>query len=368
MPWNNQSGGPWGGGGGGGNNGGPWGQGPRPGGPRNTPPDLEDLLKRGQDRLRQAIPGGGSAGPAIAAGFGLALLAFLGFNAIYTVQADQLGQELVLGKPKAGVEDPGLHFMWWPVETVEIVSTRQNRIVIGGNGGGARNESLMLSSDQNIVDVVFTVIWRISDPVKFLFDVKTPEDMVRNVSESAMREFVGRSTAEDVRTERRQELEETVRKAVQSTLDTYGAGITIVGVQLERADPPVEVADAFEEVQRAQQDQDKVQREAEAYSNKRLGEARGDASRMREEARGYKERVVAEAQGEAQRFLSVYAEYAKATDVTRKRMYLETMEKLLADSPKVIVDEKAGSGIVPYLPIDRLMAPKPGEAKSSTQP
>jgi len=367
MPWNNQSGGPWGGGG---NNGGPWGQGPKPGGPRTNPPDLEDLLRRGQDRLKNALPGGGGTVPAIAAGMALALIAFWGFQAIYTVQADELGQELLLGQPKAVISEPGLHFHWWPVETVEIVSTRQNREVIGRGGGAARTESLMLSSDQNIVDVDFTVIWRVSDPQKFLFNVRGPQDMVRNVAESQMREFVGRSRAEDVRTERRQELEDTVLKAVQATLDSYGAGITIVGVQLERADPPEEVADAFEEVQRAQQDQDKVQRDAEAYANKRLGEARGEASRMREEAQGYKESVIAEAQGEAQRFVSIYDEYIKAEDVTKKRLYLETMEKVLGSAPKIILDQKAGTGVVPYLPLDRLNSSTPspsGVAKPAPQ-
>ncbi|MBK8457084.1 MAG: FtsH protease activity modulator HflK [Phyllobacteriaceae bacterium] len=365
MPWNNnQSGGPWGGGG---NNNGPWGQGPKPGGPRNSPPDLEDLLRRGQDKLKQALPGGGGATPAVAAGIGLALLAFWGFQAIYTVQADQLGQELLLGKPKAEVSEPGLHFHWWPVERVEIVSTRQNRDVIGKGGSGVRTQSLMLSSDQNIVDVDFTVIWRVSDPLKYLFNVRGTQDMVSAVAESSMREFVGRSTAEDVRTERRQELEDTVRKAVQATLDVYGAGVTVVGVQLERADPPEEVADAFEEVQRAQQDQDKVQRDADAYANKRLGEARGEASRMKEEAQGYKQSVVAEAQGEAQRFISVYNEYAKAQDVTKKRLYLEMMEKVLAGSPKIIVDGKAGAGIVPYLPLDRLTQPAPTSADTAVK-
>lgn len=364
MPWNNQSGGPWGGGGGG-NNGGPWGQGPRQSGPRGTPPDLEDLLKRGQDRLKQALPGGGGAVPAVLAGMALALLAFWGFNAIYTIQADELGQELLLGKPKATISEPGLHFHWWPVETVEIVSTRQNRDAIGRGSTSTRNQSLMLSSDQNIVDVDFTVIWRVSDPQRFLFNVRGPQDMVRAVAESSMREFVGRSSAEDVRTERRQELEDTVLKAVQATLDAYGAGIAIVGVQLERADPPEEVADAFEEVQRAQQDQDKVQRDADAYANKRLGEARGEASRMKEEAQGYKQRVVAEAQGEAKRFLSVLAEYSKAEDVTRKRLYLETMEKILGGSSKIIMEKGAGTGVVPYLPLDRPTLPKVAPSQPS---
>ncbi|MFZ1681580.1 MAG: FtsH protease activity modulator HflK [Rhizobiaceae bacterium] len=369
MPWNEKGGGPWGSGGG--NNGGPWGQGPRGPGPKGTPPDLEDLLRMGQDRLKKALPGGpggGVFGPAVLGGIGLALGAFWLFQSIYTVQADQLGQELLLGNPKETVSEPGLHFHWWPIETVEIVSTRQNREVIGRSSGTARAESLMLSSDQNIVDVDFTVIWRISDPKKFLFNVESQQEMVRRVAESAMREFVGRSTAEDVRTERRQELEDTVLKAVQGTLDVYGAGVTVIGVQLERADPPEEVADAFEEVQRAQQDQDKVQREAEGYANKRLGEARGEASRMREEAQGYKQRVIAEAQGEAARFVSVFDEYAKAPDVTRKRLYLEAMEKVLGGSAKIITEEGTGPGVIPYLPLDRLQSPSAKATNPAPQP
>jgi membrane protease subunit HflK len=357
MPWSNQSGGggPWGGGNGGG---GPWGQGPRGGGgggPQGTPPDLEAILRRGQDRLKNAFPGGG--GGSFAAGILIvaALVVFWAFNSVYTVQPDELGQELFLGQPKEAVEEPGLHFMWWPLERVEIVQTQQIREAIGSFSNSTGDESQMLSGDQNIIDVDFTVIWRVSDPKKFLFDVDDQEEMVRRVAESAMREFVGRTPDEEVRTSGRQKLEESVQKVTQTTLDNYKAGITIVGVQLEKADPPAEVADAFEEVQRAQQDQDRFQREADAYANKKLGDARGEASRLREEAEGYKKSVTAQAQGEAARFVSVYNAYKTAEDVTRKRLYLETMEKVLGSSNKIIIDEKNGQGVVPYLPLDQLM-------------
>jgi modulator of FtsH protease HflK len=193
---------------------------------------------------------------------------------------------------------------------------------------------------------------------------------VRMISESAMREFVGRSNAEEVRTEARQRVEDAVRQQTQATLDAYGAGVTIVGVQLEKADPPSEVASAFEEVQRAQQDQDRVQREADAYANKRLGEARGEASRMREEAQGYKQSVVAEAQGQAARFVSVYDEYAKAKDVTRERLYLETIEQVFGSSRKIVM-EPGGSGIVPYLPLGEIGSPsraQPAQQLQQTQP
>ena len=374
MPWNNQSGGggPWKPSG---NNGGPWGQGPQ--GPQNRgpgggPPDLEDILRRGQERLKQSIPGGG-ANPIFFGLLGAGVVAFWLMQSIYQVQPDQLGQELLLGKPKEEVSAPGLHFHFWPVETVEIVSTTQNREQIGSSNpatASGRKEGLMLSGDQNVVDVNFTVIWSVNDPKKYLYGVTSQRDMVRMISESAMREFVGRSNAEEVRTEARQRVEDAVRQQTQATLDAYGAGVTIVGVQLEKADPPSEVASAFEEVQRAQQDQDRVQREADAYANKRLGEARGEASRMREEAQGYKQSVVAEAQGQAARFVSVYDEYAKAKDVTRERLYLETIEQVFGSSRKIVM-EPGGSGIVPYLPLGELGAPtraQPAQQLQQTQP
>lgn len=365
MPWSNQSGGggPWGGGGG--NNGGPWGQGPKKHGAPGTPPDLEDLIRRGQDKLKQAIPGGGGFNPLAAGVLALGLLGLWGYQAFYTVQADELGQELLLGQPKDTISEPGLHFHFWPVETVEVITTRQNREPIGG--GSTRAGSLMLSGDQNIVDVDFTVIWQVSDPKKFLFAVDDPREMVRHVAESAMREFVGRSKAEEVRTERRQALEDDVKLHVQETLDSYNAGVTIIGVQLEKADPPPEVADAFEEVQRAQQNQDQFQREAEGYANKRLGEARGEASRIREEAQGYKQQQIAEAQGEAARFLSVLGEYSKAPDVTRTRLYLETMEKVFGSSNKYIFGQKEGQGVLPYLPLEALPPKAAGAAPTQVK-
>jgi modulator of FtsH protease HflK len=366
MPWNNNSGGGgWKGGGGG-----PWGSGPQQRGPQ--PPDLEELLKRSQDRLRNVLPGGGRSNALIGVLIVLALVLVWAFNSLYMVQPDELGQELVFGKPKQGIATQGLHFIFWPVETVEKVSTRVQRAFFGSDAArrNATDTSLMLSGDQNIVDVNFTVLWRVSDPKKYLFDVSEPDAFLQRVAESAMRELVGRSTAEEVRTERRAEVEEGVRALLQQTLDTYEAGISVVGVQLERADPPAEVADAFEEVQRAQQDLDRFQREAEQYANKRLGDARGEAAQVTETAQGYKQQVVAEAEGESQRFLSVLAEYEQAKDVTRTRLYLETMERVFRDANKIILE--GGSGVVPYLPLDQLknrapsiIQPAPAPATSS---
>ena len=352
MPWNNQSGGgPWGGGG---NSGGPWGQGPRgPSGPSNTPPDLEDIIRRGQDRLKQALPGGGKTSPAF---FGLVALALAGlwlFQSVYTVQPDELGVELRFGKPKDELSQPGLHFHWWPVETVEIANTAEKLIDIGEIRSGG-SSGLMLSGDQNIVDVKFSVAYEVADPGAYLFNVANPDEMVRQVAESAMREVVGRRQAQDIFRDDREGIAQAVRDIMQNSLEEYGTGIAINAISIEDAAPPREVADAFDEVQRAEQDEDRFVEEANQYSNQQLGQARGEAAQVREEAAAYKNRIVQEATGEAQRFISVYDEYAKAPEVTRKRLFLETMENVLRDSQKVIVEQGNGQGVVPYLPLPEL--------------
>jgi membrane protease subunit HflK len=362
MPWSNNSGG------GGWKGGGPWGSGPQQRGPQ--PPDLEELLRRSQDRLRNLLPGGGRNNAFIGVLILLAVAVVWAFNSLYMVQPDELGQELVFGKPKDEVATQGLHFIFWPVETVEKVSTRVQRDFIGAETPrrDTTNTNLMLSGDQNIVEINFTVLWRVSEPKLFLFNVAEPDAFLRRVAESAMRELVGRSTAEDVRTERRADVEEGVRALLQGTLDAYRAGISIVGIQLERADPPTEVADAFEEVQRAQQDLDRFQREAEQYANRRLGDARGEAAQITEAALGYREQVVAEAEGESQRFLSILTEYEQAEDVTRKRLFLETMERVLADSNKIILEGTGTAGVLPYLPLNELERNRPPRSSGQTGP
>jgi membrane protease subunit HflK len=365
MPWNSN---PGGGGGWKGGSGGPWGSGPPPRG--TQPPDLEELLRRSQDRLRNILPSGGRGNVSIVIAVVAALVVLWLVNSVYTVQPDELGQELVFGSPKDEVSTQGLHFAFWPVETVEKVPTRVQREFIGSDDVRRSPEegNLMLSADQNIVEINFSVLWRVRDPKQFLFNVRDPEAFLRRVSDSAMRELVGRSTAEQVRTERRAEVGEGVRALVQTTLDNYEAGISIVGVQLERADPPTEVADAFEEVQRAQQDLDRFQREADQYANKRLGDARGEAAQISEQAIGYKQQVVAQAQGESQRFASILGEYEQAKDVTRERLFLETFERILRDSGKIILDQNGGQGVVPYLPLDQLQRGRaPGTARLSGQ-
>lgn len=363
MPWNNQSGGgggPWGGG----NNGGPWGQGPRgPSGPQGSPPDLEDIIRRGQDRLKRALPGGGGMNPALFGLIGLGLVALWFFQSIYTVQPDEMAVELRFGKPKAELSGPGLHFHWWPVETVEKANTAEKLINIG-EARGSTSSGLMLSGDQNIVDVKFSVAYQVSDPKAYLFNVADPDDMVRQVAESAMREAVGRRPAQDIFRDDRQGIADAVRGIIQGTLDSYSSGLTVNAISIEDAAPPREVADAFDEVQRAEQDEDRFVEESNQYSNQKLGQARGEAAQIREEAAAYKNRIVQEAEGEAQRFVSVYDEYAKAPDVTRKRLFLETMEQVLKGSNKVIVDDSKGQGVVPYLPLPELQKRAPaGETK-----
>ncbi|MGE0281497.1 MAG: FtsH protease activity modulator HflK [Rhizobiaceae bacterium] len=370
MPWNNQSGGggggPWGGGG---NSGGPWGQGPRgPGGPQNQPPDLEDIIRKGQDRLKRALPTGGGFSPALLGLILLALVAAWFFKAVYTVQPDELAVELRFGKPKEELAQPGLHFHWWPIETVEKVVTAEKLIAIGGgrDGGAA---GLMLSGDQNIVNVQFSLAYQVNDPRAYLFNVSDPDGMARQIAESAMREVVGRRPAQDIFRDNRQGIADDVRNIVQTSLNEYGAGLAINAVSIEDASPPREVADAFNEVQRAEQDEDRFREEANQYANQRLGQARGQAAQIGEDAAAYKNRVVEEAKGEAQRFISVYDEYAKAPDVTRKRLFIETMEKVLGGSNKVILESGNGQqGVLPYLPLPELQRRQnPPQQQGTTQ-
>lgn len=351
MPWSNQ-----GGNNGNGNQGGPWGQGPkRPngggGGGGQQPPDLEDIIKQGQDKIKKIFPGGSAPGGSNKFIWLIVIVALAGIvlmNSFYRVQADEQGVVLQLGKYNR-TTGPGLHFAIWPVEKVELLQvTKEHNLTFGGRNA---SEGLMLAGDQNIVDIRFTVQWRIADAKKFLFNIQQPVPLIRVISESAMRDVVGRTPAETVRTKGRLNTQDQVLALIQKTLDSYDAGIKINGVQLEQADPPPQVVDAFEEVQRAEQEQNKLIREAERYRNKLLGEARGDAARIVENAKAYKAKVVAESEGEAQRFIKVYDEYAKAKNVTRERLFLETMERVLSKSNKVIIDGKGGSGVVPYLPL-----------------
>jgi membrane protease subunit HflK len=363
MPWSNQGGGPWGGSGGGGGKG-PWGSGPQPSGP--TPPDLEEFLRRSQDKLRNVLPGGNLGGK----GLGLILLAAVaiwGFSGFFRVDPDELGVVLRFGKYVRDVK-PGLNYhLPYPIESVLTPKvTRVNRIDIGmrlvedlRRGTSIRDvpeESLMLTGDENIVDVDFSVFWvvKTGGAGDYLFNIQQPEGTVKAVAESAMREIVGRSNIQPILTGARQNIETAVHDLMQQTLDKYGSGITITQVQLQKVDPPSQVIDSFRDVQAARSDLERAQNEAQTYANKVVPEARGRASKIIQDAEAYREQTVAEARGSASRFLKVYEEYKKAPEVTRQRMYLETMERLFGGTDKIIVDSGANGGVIPYLPLDQL--------------
>lgn len=361
MPWSNQNGGGgWKGGGGGG----PWGHGPSGGGGGgNQPPDLEELLKRSQDKMKQVMGGPGLPGPLVflAAVVGFAALAWYAF--FFTVKPDEQGVVLRFGKFDRW-EPAGLHFkLPYPIEEVYLPKvTKQNIIEIGVRTGGragssaGRQESLMLTGDENIVDIDFVVYWRIKDAEQYLFNIQNPEGTVRDVAESAMRDIVGQSNIQPILTEARQKTEEAVQKLMQQTLDKYKAGIRVDQIQLQTVDPPAEVIDAFRAVQAARNEKDTLQNKATAYANKVVPEAHGEAERILQASAAYKQEKIAEAQGNTARFLQVFEEYKKAPEVTRKRMFLETMERVLGSTDKIILDSKAGSGVVPYLPLNELQS------------
>lgn len=386
MPWNNQSGGGgWksGGGGGGGGGGGPWGGGPWGQGPSGggggQQPDLEEILKRGQDRLKQVMPGSGLPGPLVflIAAVGMAVVAFYAFT--FRVNPDELGVVMRFGQ-FVRQEPPGLHFrLPYPIEEVRLPAvTRQNIIEIGRRTATAgrapqQDSGLMLTGDENIVDMSFVVFWRIKTEVdertgqpgvaQFLFNIAVPETTVREVAESAMREIVGQSNLQPLLTEGRQRIEQAVQKLMQDTLDSYGAGIRIDQIQLKEVDPPAAVIAAFRDVQAAVADRERIQKEAQTYADQIVPRARGEADRILAAANGYREQTVAEATGQASRFLAIYEQYRLAPEVTRRRMFLEMQERVLTGADKIILDNSGsgGQGVVPYLPLDQLQR-RPGAA------
>lgn len=360
MPWDNNTGG-----GGRNNGGGPWGQVPGGGGPRRGgTPSLEDILNRGREQFGGGIPGGRWAllgGVVVIVGFWL-------MNSIYTVDPQEVGVETTFGRPSDQLSTSGLHFMWWPIQSVERVVITENKTEIGSSQTNrtGRDDGVMLTSDQNIVDVKFAVLWTIEDPKAYLYNVRDPDEMVRATAESAMREVVGRSPATEVFRSDRAGIALEVQQIIQTNLDNWVLGVHIDQVTIENVAPPAEVADSFAEVQRAQQDQQKYQEDARNYANTLLGNANGEAAKIRQDAAAYKNQTVQEAAGEAQRYILIYNQYVKAPEVTRKRLYLETMEQVLGGSEKVIIDPSAsGSGVVPYLPLPELRGTTPGSTQST---
>ncbi len=369
MPWqNNGGGGPWGGGGGPS----PWGRPPSGGGP-SQPPNIEDLLRRSQDRMRRLLPGGLGPwrGVALAAAVLVGLWLLSGF---YRVLPDQQGVVQRFGE-WVRTTGPGLNYhLPAPIETVKTPSiTRINSIEIGNRSGDARSrdqgESLMLTGDENIVDIDFTVNWTIKDAGQFLFGVRDPETLVKVAAESAMREVIGRTKIQDALTEGRGKVEADTQTLLQSLLDSYGAGVSITQVQLRTVDPPEPVVDAFNEVQRAHTDAERAVNEAQAYRNKIVPTAEGDAVKITQEAEAYRKEVVLRAEGEASRFLSVLKAYQASPDITARRLYIETMEQILKSSNKVLIDKAVSqTGAIPYLPLPAIPTKPHGEAKPEVQP
>jgi membrane protease subunit HflK len=357
-----QSGGPWGGGGGnrgGGDddrgNRGSNGRKPPEGGPQI--PEIDELVRKGQDQLRVLMGGrGGSGGtggteggggPTFGRGsilIGLAIGVILwGAASFYTVRPEEQAVELFLGDFYR-TTDPGLNFAPWPLVTYEkLAVTREQNEDIGVGGSGS-DAGLMLTGDENIVDIDFQVVWNISDPAEFLFNLRDPQPTIRAVSESAMREIIAQSQLAPILNRDRGSIASRLEELIQLTLDSYDSGVNII-----------RVIDAFRDVQAAEQERDRLEKEADAYAAQVVAQARGEAAQALEEAEGYRAQVVNEAEGEASRFSAVLTEYLKAPEVTRKRLYLETMEDVLGTMDKIILDESSGGqGVVPYLPLNEL--------------
>ncbi|APX89317.1 HflK protein [Brevirhabdus pacifica] len=387
------NGGPWGGGGsgsggsggnrggqGGGNRGG--GRPPRGEGPQI--PEIDQIMKKGQEQLRVLMGGKGGGnggtpqgggGPTMGRGtigmIALAAVAAWLFASFYTVRPEEQSVELFLGE-YSSTGTPGLNFAPWPVVTYEVVSvTREQTEDIGVGRGNRLDQGLMLTGDENIVDIDFQVVWNINDPAKYLFNLRDPQQTIRAVSESAMREIIAQSELAPILNRDRGAIANRLQDLIQATLESYDSGINVVRVNFDKADPPREVIDSFREVQAAEQVRDRLEKQADAYANRVLAGARGEAAQVLEEAEAYRARVVNEAEGEASRFSAVLTEYRRAPEVTRKRLYLETMEEVLGDVDKIILDDTGagkGSGVVPYLPLNELGRGRTGANTESATP
>ncbi len=391
MPYSN-NGGPWGGGGdkkgggrgpwggGGGSGGGGGGGGNKGGGPGGQPPipDIDEIVRKGQEQLRILMGGGRSGGGRGGAGSGgglgrrgvlLVVAGLVGlwlFMSFYTVRPEEQSVELTFGECRGDcIGQPGLNFAPWPVVTREIVQVTGERTEEIGSGTlrGA-SEGLMLTGDENIVDITFQAVWNVRDPAEYLFNLADPTATIQAVADSAMREVVSRSDLSPILSRDRGVISQEVQSLVQSTLDSYGSGVNVVRVNFLKADPPEQVIDAFREVQAARQERSTLQNRADAYANERLAAARGEAAQLLQEAESYRAQQVNSATGEASRFNSVLEEYLKAPDVTRKRLYLETMESVLGDVQMFLVDTPNGqqNGVVPFLPLNELRR-TPGETQ-----
>ncbi|MCC5984167.1 MAG: FtsH protease activity modulator HflK [Rhodobacteraceae bacterium] len=382
MSGNN--GGPWGGGGnrgggprGSGGGGGGGGRGPGDQGPNI--PEIDEIVKKGQEQLKVLMGGrggGGGGGGAGSGGPGFSrrgvLLGIVGLGllwlvaSVYTVKPEERSVELMFGSYYR-IGAPGLNFAPWPVVTHELVQVTTERVTEVGTGTGPLDQGLMLTRDEAVVDIEFQVVWNVTDPARFLFNLADPRETVRAVSESAMRDIIARSELSPILNRDRGAIAADLRAAAQDTLDSYESGINIIRVNFDKADPPRDVIDSFREVQAARQERDRLERQADAYANRVLAGARGEAAQIQEQAEAYRAEVINNAEGEASRFVSVYSEYVNAPEVTRKRMYLETMERVLGDMSLTILDNVTGeggngTGVLPYLPLDQLQRQMPRSA------
>jgi modulator of FtsH protease HflK len=394
MPYSN-NGGPWGGGGNKGGGRGPWGSGGDRGGrggggggggnggggPNPPVPDIDEIVRKGQEQLR-ILMGGGKGGGTRGGGSGgggfnrrtlgfvlVGLVALWLMMSFYTVRPEEQSVELTFGECRGNcIGQPGLNFAPWPIVTREIIPvTRENVEEIGSGTVRGASAGLMLTGDENIVDINFEVVWNVRDPAQFIFNLANPQNTIQAVSESAMREVVSRSELSPILSRDRGVISQEVQELIQATLDDYGSGVNIVRLNFDRADPPEQVIDAFREVQAARQERSTLQNRADAYANERLAGARGEAAQILQQAESYRAQQVNAAIGEASRFNAVLAEYVNAQDVTRKRLYLETMERVLGDVEMFLVDTPngnngTGQNLVPYLPLNELRRPVPAAA------
>lgn len=380
MPWNPQGGGQ-----------GPWGSGPSGSGPQ--PPDIEEMLRRGQDKFKTIMPGGVGSGRGLAL-IGVAAAALWLSSGFYEVGPKELGVEMVFGKMKS-TEPPGLNYNWpSPIGlTLKPQVTSINEINVGfqPSAPGKRGqvlrtipeESLMLTGDENIIDIQFTVFWKIDTRLpeqggnkdnlegvrSFLFNIRNPELTVKNAAESAMREIIGKGEFESSRTKGRGQIAIEFKKLIQEILDRYGAGIEVTDVQIANVNPPAAVIDAFRDVQVARADMERKVNEADAYKNEKVQQAQGDAAQITLRAEAYRQQKIEISNGEAKRFLAVYEQYRQEKDITRRRLYLESMKEVLQGMDKVLIDKTdGGSGVLPYLPLDGLTRDRAAAAKTGGTP
>lgn len=340
-----------------------------PFGPRgnNDAPDIEEMIKKatsGMSGMKDVLPG--NFGPEKTFGLGiLVLVALWLLSGLFFIQPSEHGVVLTFGKYAKTEESPGLKWrMPWPVQSHQIVNvTNERRIKVGFRDGGRgrtasqdiANESLMLTGDENIIDIDFVVLWRVGDAKNFLYRIREPEATIKIVAESAMREIIGRTEIQPALTEARSQIQSDTRLLMQTMLDEYEAGVQINNVQLQKVDPPAPVIDAFNDVQRARQEKEQLKNKAEAYRNGIIPIARGEADKLIQEAEAYEQEVVNRSEGDAARFNAVYNEYKNAKDVTSERLYIEALEEVIGEANTLILDGQGGNGsAVPYLSIDEL--------------